>query len=128
MDFRKALNKTVGKVDPRVKPPEEEVTKFKEGAGRRYINVGIATRNFYLGVAETLKDKELKEHAKEIEHAIYTKDGDKFELYDRLYKVRMQELGAWKSVKGLGAYQKMKVMRRLGKLAKKQKGDKDEGK
>lgn len=125
MDFRKALNNVVGKVDIRVKPPEHEVKRFKEGAGRRYVNVGISTRDFYKGVADSLKDKELKEYAKKIEKAIYTKDGELFETYDRLYKVRMQELGAWESVKGIGGFQKVKIMRKLGKLAKQQKeGDK----
>ena len=114
----KLLKKALKKVDPRVIPPEEEARKFKEGCSRRYINVGIATRNFYNGVAEQMKDEELREYAREIEKAIYSKDSQLYETYTFLFRNRMGELGVWKSVKGLSTYQKVKIMRNVSKLLK----------
>lgn len=116
----KALQKVIGKVDPRKVPPEHEVKKFKEGAGRRYINVGLSTRDFYNGIADKMDDDELKENAKEIEKAIYSKDDEMFKVYSTLFQSRMSELGVWKSVKGLSRLQKAQLMGKLASIAKKQ--------
>lgn len=114
----KALQKVIGKIDPRAKPDPNEVKKFKEGAGRRYMNVGISTKNFYAGIAEQMKDKELRECAIQIKQAVYDKNDMLFRTYTVLFQSRMGELGVWKSVKGIGGYQKAKVMGRIAKLAR----------
>lgn len=123
----KALQKVIGKVDPRAKPDPERAKRFKEGAGRRYMNVGISTIDFYTGIAEQMKDKELRECAKQIGVAVYDKDDALFKAYTVMFQSRMQELGVWKSVKGISSYQKVKLMGKVAKLARTHKRKVGEG-
>jgi len=122
----KALQKVIGKVDPRKIPPEEEVKKFRKGAGRRYINVGIEVVSFYHGIAKEMKDKELKECAETIEKAVYDKDDMLFKAYTTMFRARMSEMGVWKSVKGMSSFQKAKIMGKLAKVARREKKKKEE--
>ena len=115
----KALKKVLGKVDPRKQPDPEIVKQFKPGTSRRYINMGVATYQFFYQMAESIDDKELKEYALEIEKAIKAKDDlTQFETYKNLYASRMQELGVWKNIKGLSKYQKLVILNKIRKQAK----------
>lgn len=122
----KALSKVIGRVDPRAKPDPERAKRFKEGTGRRYMNVGIATIDFYHGIAKEMKDKELKECAETIEKAVYEKEDMLFKAYSVMFRSRMAEMGVWKSVKGMSSFQKAKVMGKIAKLARKDKLKKKE--
>lgn len=118
MNMPKALKKVIGKVDVRAKPDPKLAKLFKEGCNRRYMNVGIATLTFYKQLAKDINNEELIGYAKEIEQAVYTKDGDRFELYQKLFKGQMQTLGVWTSIKGIDNYQKLQVINKLRKMAK----------
>ncbi len=109
------LKRVIKKVDIRKFPPEHEKVKFPEGTSRRFINVGISTRDFFKGCANHINDKELKNYADEIEKAIYSRDGEQFDIWVNMFKARMAELGVWKSVKGLTKMQTMKVLAKLKK-------------
>ncbi|MGD9380983.1 MAG: hypothetical protein PVI03_00910 [Candidatus Thorarchaeota archaeon] len=126
MMMPKALQKVIGKVDPRAKPDPERAKRFKEGAGRRYMNVGIATIDFYHGIAKEMKDKELKECAETIEKAVYDKDDMLFKAYTIMFRARMSEMGVWKSVKGMSSFQKAKIMGKIAKVARREKKKKEE--
>lgn len=125
MKVPKALQKVLGKVDPRAQPDPKEVRKFKDGAGRRYMNVGIATIAFYRDIAVHMKDKELKEYARNIMKAVYEKDDSMFKINTNLFQARMAELGVWKSFKGMSKYQKAKIMGKVAKLARDDKRNKE---
>jgi len=122
----KALQKVIGKVDPRAKPDPERAKRFKKGTGRRYMNVGIATIDFYHGIAKEMKDDDLKDTAKTIEKAVYDKDDMLFKAYTTMFRARMSELGVWKSVKGMSSFQKAKLMGKVAKIARKEKKKKEE--
>ena len=123
MDLGK-MKKIMKKMDIRTHPDPSMAEKFDSSCGRRYINVGIQTVQFFNGVADKIGDKELKEHAEMIEDAVYKKDGDVFEINKVLFTERMKELGLWKSIKGMSAYEKMKAVRKFKKMAKKRGLDK----
>jgi len=120
MDMKKIMKK----MDIRVHPDPKLAEKFDSSCGRRYKNVGIQTISFFHGVADKIKDKELKEHAEMIEDAVYKKDGDVFEINRVLFTERMKELGLWQSVKGMSAYQKMQAVRKFKKMVKERGLDK----
>lgn len=109
------------KVDVRTKPDPKEAAKFNSCCSRRYINVGIALRDYFKHTAFALKDNDLKEYSKYIESAIYTQDKERFDINVKLYKARLQDLGVWKQVKGISTYKKAKILAKLGKFAKKHK-------
>lgn len=113
------IRNLIKKVDPRVQPPEEEKKKFDDDCSRRYINVGIAMRDFFKGVADSIGDKDLLEYSDYITKSIYHRDKDTFDRNVRLYTVRLQQLGIWKEVKGLTKYQKTKMLLKLAGLGKK---------
>jgi len=119
MKIPKVIKKIGGKFDIRKQPDPEEARKFIDGCSRRYINIGILTRDFYTKIAKTIGDSDLLEYAKEIEQAIYKKDNVRFETYKNLFTTRMKELGLMKTVKGLSFWQFGKAMRRLHKAKKK---------
>jgi hypothetical protein len=114
------IKNALKRIDPRVFPNQEMAKKFKDGCGRRYINVGISVIQTYHGMADAMKDKELKDYAKRIEKAVYEKDGDNYDIVVKLFQTRMKELGAWKSVEGMGKFQKAKVLAGIRKYAKQQ--------
>jgi hypothetical protein len=122
----KALQRAIGKIDPRAHPPEEAVKRFKKGAGRRYMNVGLETIKFYHGIAKEMKDKDLADSANVIETAVYDKDDMLFKAYTTMFQARMSELGVWKSVKGISSFQKAKLMGKMAKLARRQKKKQEE--
>jgi len=121
MDMKKIMKK----MDIRVHPDPDMAKRFDKSCGRRYINVGIQTISFFSGVADKINDKELKEHAKMLEDAVYKKDGDVFEVNKVLFTERMKELGLWKSVKGMSAYEKMQAVRKFKKMVKERGLDKE---
>lgn len=118
------MKKIMKKMDIRVHPDPKLAEKFDSSCGRRYINVGIQTISFFHGVADKVDDKELKNHANMLEDAVYKKDGDVFEVNKVLFTERMKELGLWKSVKGMSAYQKMQAIRKFKKMVKEKGLDK----
>ena len=117
MDLGKMKN-IMKKMDIRTHPDPKLAKKFDSSCGRRYVNVGLQSIHFFHGVADKIGDKELKEHAKMIEDAVYTKNGDMFEVNKVLFTERMKELGLWKSVKGMSVYHKMQVVRKFKKMVK----------
>lgn len=108
-------------VDIRTHPDPKEAIKFNQECSRRYINIGIALRNFFQNTALALKDEELKEYYGFIESAIYTENKEVFDMNVRLFQGRLQELGVWKHVKSMSSFQKAKIIAKLGKFAKKHK-------
>lgn len=114
----KPLKKIAKKLDIRVHPNPKLAKRFDDECGRRYINVALNMISFFDGVADKVNDKELKGYAKEIAKASYHRDADGFEMYTSLYKNKLGEMGLWKSTKGIGAYEKMKILNKLRKLGK----------
>lgn len=113
------------KIDPRVQPPEEERIKFDDDCSRRYINVGIAMRDFFEGVAKNINDKELLEYSEYITDAIYHRNKDTFDRNVKLFTARLHEMGIWEEVKGLSKMQKTKMLMKLASLGAKFKKQKE---
>lgn len=114
----KGIESLLSKIDVRMKPEEEEIKRFKPNSSRRYMNVGILTYNFYQTIAERLKDDLLKDQANIIKQAVYEKDGLKFDTAVNLFKLRLNEMGAWKSVQGLSHWEKMQILSKFKRKGK----------
>jgi hypothetical protein len=93
--------------------PEEKAKLFKEGSGRRYMKVGLSMIETFNGIAKETKDKELLEHAKTIEDAVYERNGDMFTVGTRMFQSRCAEIGIWKSGVGLVGYHKTNILNKL---------------
>ena len=114
--LEKLLNGVLEKVDMRSQPDPEEAKGFSTSCSRRYINVGILTYSFYRTIADGLKDDYLRDQAAIIKSAVQHKDALKFEVAVSLFKNRLNEMGAWKSVKGLSHWQKVRILAKLRKV------------
>lgn len=115
----KAFKKLANKLDVRAKPDPKLAKNFKEGCGRRYMNVGLQSIAFFSGVAEKIGDKDLIMYSNFIADAIYNKKNEEFETYTNLYKHKLADLGLWETTKGVSSYQKMKILAKLRREGKK---------